>query len=176
MTRVKNAIGSIPDFPKPGILFRDIFPVFRDPSILSDMIDLLSDHVQQVLTKKVDVVIGLEARGFLFGPLLAQRLGCSFVPVRKKGKLPGECIQVSYTLEYGTDVFEMQKGSIQPGQTVIIVDDLIATGGTMKAACDLVKKMEGEILECIVVIELVDLKGKEKLTYPFFTLVDFEGE
>ncbi|XP_041457230.1 adenine phosphoribosyltransferase-like [Lytechinus variegatus] len=173
--RVKNAIGAIPDFPKPGILFRDIFPLFRDPSILNDLIDLLVHHVKQAF-QQVDVVVGLEARGFLFGPMLALRLGCGFAPIRKKGKLPGECIQVSYTLEYGTDVFEMQKGAVKAGQKVLIVDDLIATGGTMHAACQLVRSMEAEVLECLVIIELIDLKGKEKLTAPFHTLIDFEGE
>ncbi|XP_788872.2 adenine phosphoribosyltransferase, partial [Strongylocentrotus purpuratus] len=172
----KECNRTIPDFPKPGILFRDIFPLFRDPSILSDLLDLLVHHVQQNFKDKVDVVVGLEARGFLFGPMLALRLGCGFAPIRKKGKLPGECIQVSYTLEYGTDVFEMQKGAITAGQKILIVDDLIATGGTMMAACQLVKNMEAKVLECLVIIELTDLKGKEKLTDPFHTLIDFEGE
>lgn len=174
LERIKKTIGCIPNFPKEGIIFRDIFPVCQNPEIFGDLIDIFVEHLQQK-HEKIDVVVGLEARGFLFGPILAQRLKCSFVPIRKKGKLPGECIQVSYELEYGTDIFEAQKSAIKKDQKVIIVDDLLATGGTMKAACDLVDKMSGKVLECLVAIELTDLKGRDKVPYPLKSFTSFDG-
>ncbi|XP_072039881.1 adenine phosphoribosyltransferase-like [Amphiura filiformis] len=164
---VRDKIGLIPDFPKPGILFRDIFPLFKDPALLNDLILLLVEHIKE-RHEKVDVIVGLEARGFLFGPMIAQHLNAAFVPIRKKGKLPGECVKVEYTLDYGTDVFEAQKNAVQPGEKVIIVDDLIATGGTMDAACQLISGMGGDILECLAVIA-----GVEKLKKPFFALIRF---
>jgi len=174
LNRVRAAIGSTPDFPKPGILFRDIFPVLRNPSTAKDLYDLIYDSAKNL--PKVDCVVGLDSRGFIFGPILAQSLNVSFVPVRKKGKLPGEVERISYALEYGSDEFEVQKDSIKKGEKVLIIDDLIATGGTMKAACDLMNKLEADIVQCFVVIELVDLKGKDKLKAPFKSLLEYEGE
>ncbi len=170
--RIKKSINAVPDFPKPGILFRDIFPLFKDVSVITDTISLMVEHVKEKFGS-VDVIVGLDARGFLFGPMMAVQLGCSFVPIRKKGKLPGKCVQASYTLEYGDDVVEAQVGAITKGQRVVIVDDLIATGGTMRAASNLVTQMSGTILECLVLIELLDLKGSETLKYPFHSFLKY---
>ncbi|VDI42927.1 coiled-coil domain-containing protein 102A [Mytilus galloprovincialis] len=128
IAKIKQCITGHPDFPKPGILFRDIFPVLRDASVFKMLIDVLVDHVKSK-TPNVEIIVGLDSRGFLFGPIIAQELGISFVPVRKAGKLPGEIFQVTYSLEYGQDKFEIQKDSIKPGAKVVIVDDLLATGG-----------------------------------------------
>lgn len=121
----------------------------------------------------VEVIVGLEARGFLFGPIIAQRLNCSFAPVRKKGKLPGETERVTYTKEYGADIFEVQKEAFKPGQSVVIVDDLLATGGTMKAACELIEKVGAKVTLCLVVIELKDLNGQDKLSQPCYSLIQY---
>ncbi|XP_072039004.1 adenine phosphoribosyltransferase-like [Amphiura filiformis] len=169
---VRDKIGVVPDFPKPGILFRDILPLFKDPVLLNDVILLLVKHIKE-RHEKVDVVVGLESKGFLFGPMIAQHLNAAFVPIRKKGKLPGECVKVEYTLGYGNDVFEAQKNAVRPEEKVIIVDDVIATGGSMDAACQLVAGMGGDILECLVV---ADRTGAAKLKKPVFALVPFEGE
>ncbi|KIJ70172.1 hypothetical protein HYDPIDRAFT_104847 [Hydnomerulius pinastri MD-312] len=151
------------DFPKPGVVFLDIFPIFRSPIAFETLITHFVHHITSKtipnsVFKKVDVVVGLDARGFLIGPIIALRLGAAFVPVRKKGKLPGSCKQYSYTLEYGSDSFEMQDGAIQPGQNVIIVDDLIATGGSASAAGALVKMQGGNILEYLFIVELMGLR------------------
>ncbi|CAG5121283.1 unnamed protein product [Candidula unifasciata] len=172
LARVKDALKSFPDFPKPGILFRDIFPLFRDPSVFNDLIDLLYDTIKES-SPGVQCIVGLESRGFLFGPLLAQKLGVPFVPIRKKGKLPGDLVSVTYDLEYGSDTFEAQKGSILSGQKVVIIDDLLATGGTMKAACDLVEQLGAKVDLCLVVIELADLEGRKKIPKPLKTLITF---
>uniref|UniRef100_K1Q2P9 Adenine phosphoribosyltransferase n=1 Tax=Magallana gigas TaxID=29159 RepID=K1Q2P9_MAGGI len=128
--RVKSLIKDHPDFPKPGILFRDIFPVLRNPAVFQELLDVM---VEQVKAKahNVELIVGLESRGFLFGPSIALKLNCGFAPVRKKGKLPGEKESVEYALEYGTDIFEVQKEAFKPGQSVVIVDDLLATGGKL---------------------------------------------
>ncbi|KAK2182229.1 hypothetical protein NP493_362g02005 [Ridgeia piscesae] len=173
--RVRSLITSIEGFPKPGITFRDIFPVMRDPAVFADCMALLTEHVRD-LKQPIDAVVGLDARGFIFGIVLAQQLGVSFVPIRKAGKLPGETIQVSYTLEYGSATFEVQKDALQAAQKVIIIDDLLATGGTMAAACKLIKQLECDIVECVVVIELTDLKGRDKLTDKIFSLTTYSGE
>ncbi|XP_033626195.1 adenine phosphoribosyltransferase-like [Asterias rubens] len=172
LERIKKSINAVPDFPKPGILFRDIFPLFQDVSVITETISMMVEHVKEKFGS-VDVIVGLDARGFLFGPMMAVQLGCSFVPVRKKGKLPGKCLQVSYTLEYGDNVLEAQVGSISKGQRVVIVDDLIATGGTMRAASSLVTQMSGTILECLVLIELLDLKGSATLKHPFHSFLEY---
>jgi len=175
IVQIRNTIGAIPDFPKKGILFRDIFPVFQNPAMTKDCIDVLAEYVKSKY-EHIDVIVGLEARGFLFGPMLAQQLNASFVPIRKKGKLPGEVVQVKYSLEYGEDVFEAQKGSVKPGQSVVIVDDLLATGGTMNAAVKLMSDMGADVKEGLVVIELSDLKGRTKVTSPVYSMIQFEGE
>ncbi|KAK7115021.1 adenine phosphoribosyltransferase-like [Littorina saxatilis] len=172
LDQVKSLISSHPDFPKPGILFRDIFPVFRNPKVFRHLIDLLCEHVKTAVPK-AEVIIGLESRGFLFGPMMAEQLGIAFAPVRKAGKLPGKCRSVSYSLEYGTDKFEIQDESVKPGQSVVIVDDLLATGGTMKAAVELLEGLGAKVDECLVVIELKDLNGKAKVTKPFHSLIHY---
>ncbi|XP_061404199.1 adenine phosphoribosyltransferase [Lethenteron reissneri] len=159
---VARRVGVVPDFPKPGILFRDVCPLLKDPEAFNATIELLEEKLQKHVGS-VDLIAGLEARGFLFGPSLAARLGVGFIPLRKKGKLPGETVAVSYTLEYGQDVVEAQVGALKPGQNVVIVDDLIATGGTMAAASQLIQKLGGTVLQCLVVIELVELRGRELL-------------
>uniref|UniRef100_A0A0P4VTL8 Adenine phosphoribosyltransferase n=1 Tax=Scylla olivacea TaxID=85551 RepID=A0A0P4VTL8_SCYOL len=174
-TRIKkiaDTVSTYPDFPKPGIIFRDIFPVLADPAVFTDLINVMVERVQ-ASHPTPDVVVGLESRGFLFGTPLALALKVPFVPVRKKGKLPGEVKQVSFSLEYGTDIFEAQAGRIKAGQNVLIVDDLLATGGSMKAACELVTSMGGEVTLCLVCIELVDLKGRNKVEHPVDTILKF---
>ncbi|CAG2210674.1 APRT [Mytilus edulis] len=154
IAKIKQCITGHPDFPKPGILFRDIFPVLRDASVFKMLTDVLVDHVK---SKTPNV----------------EELGISFVPVRKAGKLPGETFQVTYSLEYGQDKFEIQKDSIKPGAKVVIVDDLLATGGTMKAACELLEKASGDVLDCLVVIELSDLKGRDQVSKTVSSLIQY---
>lgn len=156
------------DFPKPGVLFKNLFPVLRNPKVFQGLIDALVEDVKSKYPA-VEVIVGLDSRGFLFGPMIAQALNIAFVPVRKKGKLPGETIKMEYSLEYGKDVCEIQKNSIQPGAKVVIVDDLLATGGTMKAASDLMEAAQAEVLACLVIIELKELNGREKLKYPLLS-------
>nr|CAD7399706.1 unnamed protein product [Timema cristinae] len=169
---VKSNISSYPDFPKPGILFRDIFSIFNNPKAAKALDSVLLRYVRKIVPQ-TDVVVALESRGFLFGPTLALELGVPFVPVRKKGKLPGTVYQQSYALEYGTDILEIQASSIQLGQKVLIVDDLIATGGTLEASCQLVRQCGGEVLQCLVVMELQDLKGKEKVSAQVESFIKF---
>ncbi|KIM68609.1 hypothetical protein SCLCIDRAFT_883714 [Scleroderma citrinum Foug A] len=151
-----------PDFPKPGVDFLDIFPLLRDPlafeTLITHFVHHITSHtIPKSVRKKVDVVVGLDARGFLLGPIIALRLGAAFVPVRKKGKLPGACVSVTYEKEYGPDTFEIQKDGVQSGQNVIVVDDLIATGGSAKAAGELVEKQGGIVLEYLFIVEVLGL-------------------
>ncbi|KAF9113244.1 adenine phosphoribosyltransferase [Mortierella sp. AM989] len=171
LKRINSLIREIPDFPKPGILFKDIFPLFQDPIAVEMVITHIVNYINTTIDKKVDVVVGLDARGFLFGPLIAMRLGAAFAPVRKAGKLPGPTIQVLYQKEYGTDVFEMQQDSIKPGQNVVVIDDLIATGGSAAGAQDLIEKLNGNILSFIFLIELEFLKGKDVLKAPVYSMI-----
>ncbi|KAM7040298.1 adenine phosphoribosyltransferase [Acridotheres tristis] len=171
---LRERVRSFPDFPEPGVLFRDISPLLKDPVAFRTLIDLLEDHVRASFPK-VDFIVGLDSRGFLIGPPLAQRLGIGFVPVRKKGKLPGATQSISYSLEYGKAELEIQNDAVEPGQKVVIVDDLLATGGTMCAAYELLKRLKAEILECLVIIELKALKGSEKLnSVPFYSLLQYD--
>ncbi|RKP14363.1 putative adenine phosphoribosyltransferase [Piptocephalis cylindrospora] len=166
LAHIQSLVRAIPDFPHKGIVFQDIFPIFQDPVAIESLTLHLLTRIKETLgeeTNKVDVVVGLDARGFLFGPALAIHLGAAFVPVRKQGKLPGACTTASYSKEYGTDVLEVQEGAIRPGQRVIIIDDLIATGGTAAAAGELVRKSKGTIAMYLFVIELLFLKGRDKL-------------
>eukprot|EP00158_Paraphelidium_tribonemae_P000871 Partr_v1_DN23573_c0_g1_i1_m14321 putative adenine phosphoribosyltransferase len=158
----KALITAIPDFPQPGILFRDIFPVFLNPLALEAVLDELYREISSA-NERIDMIAGLDARGFLIGPILALRLGCAFVPIRKKGKLPGDVHVVSYQKEYGVDSFEMQKNSIKPGDRVVIVDDLLATGGSASAGRDLVEAGGGLVTKFVFLIELLELKGRDKL-------------
>ncbi|KAH9489847.1 Sodium- and chloride-dependent glycine transporter 2 [Bulinus truncatus] len=172
LSRVREAIGAVPDFPKKGILFRDIFPVLRNPPVFKDLIDLLHQAVTES-APDVECIVGLDSRGFLFGPILAERLSIPFVPVRKKGKLPGEIIGVTYDLEYGSDTLEVQKNCVRPGVKVVIIDDLLATGGTLKAACDLMVRLQAEVCLCLVIIELTYLDGRSKVPGPVKSLITF---
>lgn len=160
MKRIEDYIIAVPDFPKPGVLFRDITGILSDPDGLKLTLNAFYKTLENV---DFDVVVGLEARGFLFGVPIAEHFHKPFVPERKKGKLPRETVEVTYNLEYGTACMEVHKDAIKPGQRVVIVDDLLATGGTAKAAAHLVEKMGGKV-ECFAfVIELAGLKGREVL-------------
>ncbi|KAM4730332.1 adenine phosphoribosyltransferase [Anableps anableps] len=170
---IQRHIRAFPDFPRKGILFRDICPILKSPVALTAVIDLFEEHVRS-RQQQVDLIVGLDARGFLFGPLLAQRLGVGFVLVRKKGKLPGATVCVAYDLEYGTAEVEIQEDAVAPGQKVLIIDDLLATGGTMHAACELMKKHQAEIQGCLVVMELKELKGADRLKpHGVFSLIQY---
>ncbi|XP_029464483.1 adenine phosphoribosyltransferase [Rhinatrema bivittatum] len=162
LLRVRERIRDFPDFPVPGVCFRDISPLLKDPAAFCAAIDLLEDHLKKTYAQ-IDVIAGLDSRGFLFGPVLAQRLGIGFVLIRKRGKLPGATESVSYSSEYGKADLEMQADAVEPRQKVVIIDDLLATGGTLYGACTLMKKLNAEILECLVLIELKMLEGAKKL-------------
>jgi len=171
---LERSIRNIPDFPKPGILFRDVTTLILDKAAFKKAVDLLAEKYKKM---KINKVVGVEARGFIFGAAVAHKLGAGFVPVRKKGKLPHKTISATYQLEYGTDTLEIHKDAIDRGEKVLIIDDLLATGGTVRAVIKLVKQLGGNIRGIGFVIELVDLGGKEKLKgYPVYSLVKFEGE
>jgi adenine phosphoribosyltransferase len=157
---IENYIRDIQDFPKKGIAFKDITPLLNSPEATNACLDLL---VSQLENQKIDKVVGVESRGFFFGILLAQRLNVGFIPVRKPNKLPFETISASYELEYGTDTLEIHIDAIQPGDKVLIHDDVLATGGTAKAVCELVEQLGGEIVQVNFLMELSFLNGKEKL-------------
>ncbi|UCG49281.1 MAG: adenine phosphoribosyltransferase [Phycisphaerales bacterium] len=157
---LQRYIRSIPDWPKKGILFRDITPLLADPKAFAGAIEALSAGF---LHAGVQYVAAVEARGFVFGAAVAEKLGAGFVPIRKKGKLPFETVSVSYDLEYGTDTLEVHRDAVGKGDKVLMVDDLLATGGTMAAACRLIEKLGGEIAGITFLIELGELRGREKL-------------
>ncbi len=168
---LKQFIRNIPDFPKQGILFRDITTLLRDKKAFKAAVTGLA---QAIRGKKVDYVIAVESRGFIFGAALAYKLGAGFVPVRKKGKLPAETLRAEYALEYGTDSLEIHKDAIKPGSRVLIVDDLLATGGTVSAVCQLSEKLKARVAGIVFLIELCDLKGRDKLKgYPVFSLIQY---
>jgi adenine phosphoribosyltransferase len=158
-----GALKRFPDFPIPGIQFIDILPLFQDPAIHTALLRALELQVLEFADSKPDVVVGLDARGFLFGPSLALRLNASFVPVRKQGKMPGPCVTAAYEKEYGTDFFQMQEGAVKPGQKVLVVDDIIATGGSAAAAGSLVKQMGGDLIGYLFILEIPVLNGRSKL-------------
>ncbi len=171
---LEKSIRNIPDFPKPGILFRDVTTLIQDKRAFKKSVDLLAKKYKG---KGFDKVVGVEARGFIFGAAVAHKINAGFVPVRKKGKLPYKTISTTYKLEYGTDTLEIHQDAITPGEKILIIDDLLATGGTVKAVTDLVNQLGGKIMAIAFVIELVDLKGKDKLKeYPLFSLIKFKGE
>ncbi|RNA25870.1 adenine phosphoribosyltransferase [Brachionus plicatilis] len=161
-----------PNFPKPGINFRDTFSLFRNQITYKKVIDLFSDHISKL---EVDVIVGLESRGFILGGAICYNLGIPFVPIRKKGKLPGKVIEYKYELEYGQDVFEIQECSIKPNQKVVIVDDLIATGGSCMAAIELLKKVKAQIIECVILVELSDLNWKKNVSVPTTSFIKFDS-
>ncbi|XP_074864710.1 adenine phosphoribosyltransferase [Carettochelys insculpta] len=171
---LEERVRAFPGFPAPGVVFRDITPLIKDPIAFRTVIDLLEAHLK-TRYPLIDFIVGLDSRGFLFGPILAQRLGIGCVLIRKKGKLPGPTESVSYALEYGEAELEIQSDAVEPGKKVVLVDDLLATGGTMGAACELMKKLKAEILECLVVIELKSLKGAEKLKpFPVYSVLQYD--
>ena len=173
MKKLKEYIRSIPDFPEKGIIFRDVTSILMDADGLKLAIDELAKCFEGMA---FDVIAGAESRGFLFGMPLAYLLHKPFVPIRKKGKLPCETVEKTYDLEYGTATIEIHKDAIKPGDKVVLLDDLIATGGTMKAAAELVEELGGEVVEMLFLIELVDLKGREVLSkYKVDSVVQFEG-
>jgi 5'-methylthioadenosine phosphorylase len=172
--KLKDKVRTIPDFPKKGILFRDITPLLQDKYSLRKLIDIFYERYKDV---KIDVVAGIESRGFILAGILAERLNAGLSLIRKPGKLPYETIKQEYSLEYGTDIIEMHKDSIKLGQKVLLVDDLIATGGTALASCNLVKKLGGQIVDCAFLIELEELGGIERLkkeNFPSFSIVKFK--
>ncbi len=169
---LKQKIRTIPDFPEPGILFRDITTLLSDAEALNETIERFAEHYKN---EKIDVVAGVESRGFIIGTPLAIRLGLGFIPIRKAGKLPGPTHGVDYDLEYGKDRVEVHQDAIPEGSRVLLVDDLIATGGTIEGSAKLVKKVGGLIVGYAFVIELTDLKGRERLQEPVFSLIEFEG-
>ncbi|RDW82641.1 putative adenine phosphoribosyltransferase 1 [Coleophoma cylindrospora] len=169
---LRAALKEFPDFPIPGIQFVDILPLFASPSHHTTLISALESQIAVFNNGRTpDVIVGLDARGFLFGPALALKIGAGFVPVRKRGKLPGPTEEAAYEKEYGTDFFQMQKDVIKPGQTVLVVDDIIATGGSAAAAGQLVEKLGGNLVGYLFILELDFLKGRDKLTAPVFTLL-----
>jgi adenine phosphoribosyltransferase len=160
MEEIKKYIRDVPDFPKPGIVFKDITPLLQNGEAFSRVISHFQKRYQ---TEKIDRIVAIESRGFIFGAALAHAMQKSFVPIRKSGKLPWKKVSQSYQLEYGTDTIHMHEDAIQKGDRLLLVDDLLATGGTAKAACHLVKKLGGEVVECAFVVELEFLKGRQAL-------------
>ena len=174
MKALGDYVRTIPDFPKPGIMFRDITTILQDPDGLKMAIDGLIDLVKDL---DYDVVVGPEARGFIFGVPVAYLLGKGFIPVRKKGKLPRETVSQKYDLEYGQAEVELHKDAIKPGQKVVIIDDLIATGGSAEAAAKLVEQLGGQVVKMVFVMELAGLKGREKLKkYDVDSLIIYSGK
>jgi adenine phosphoribosyltransferase len=174
---IKASIRTIPDYPKKGIQFRDISTLLEDPIALRMTIDTI---VHRYMNENISAVAGIEARGFIFGTVVAYELGASFIPIRKAGKLPGDTISESYELEYGEDSIEVHKDCIHKGERILLIDDLIATGGTAAAAVKLIRQLEGDIIESCFIVDLPDLGGSKKLqtelNCPCFSLCEFEGD
>ncbi len=176
LQRIKDSIKTIPDYPIPGIMFRDVTSLIENGGAFADTINLL---VARYKDQNIDKVVGTEARGFIFGEPLAAAIGAGFVPVRKPGKLPRTTVHEDYELEYGTDTLHIHSDAIKQGERVLLVDDLLATGGTAQASVKLIQRSGGIVIESAFVIELPALKGAEKLTalnVPHFSLIEFEGE
>ena len=168
---LKNSIRNIPDYPKPGIQFKDITPILQDPELFGNVIDIFHDKYK---SEKIDVILGIESRGFIFAAPLALKLGCSLAIARKPGKLPYETVSAEYSLEYGVDTLELHTDAIKKGDRVLIVDDLLATGGTASAAGELVTKLKGDIVCFAFLINLVELKGIDILKpHQVFCIVEF---
>lgn len=174
MKRIEDYVISIPDFPEPGIIFRDITGILRDPDGLKLSIDKIQEMLEGV---EFDAVLGLESRGFIFGMPIAYNLHKAFIPVRKKGKLPRETVSAKYDLEYGTAEIEIHKEDLRPGMKVVIIDDLIATGGTVEAAVKLAESLGAEVVKIAFVMELAGLKGRERLKgYDVESVITYEGK
>ena len=175
---IKSKIRTVPHYPKKGIMFRDITTLIKDPVGFRLVIDQLTQHVIETRLQ-FDVIVGIESRGFIMGGALAYTLGKGFVPIRKKGKLPAKTVQQEYQLEYGTDIIEIHKDAIKKGQRVLLVDDLLATGGTALASAALIEKLGGKVAEIVFVIDLPDIGGAKRLKakkYKIFSLTEFEGD
>ncbi|HEX5883521.1 MAG TPA: adenine phosphoribosyltransferase [Pyrinomonadaceae bacterium] len=173
MDHLKSLIREVPDFPKPGINFYDITTLLKHPEGLRNTVDALASEFEGA---KVDSVIGIEARGFIFAPALAYHLGAGFVPVRKPRKLPADCASISYDLEYGQDTLQIHRDAVGDGHRVIIADDLLATGGTARAVCDLVEQLGGTVVGLVFVVELEFLPGREKLAgYDVRSLIKYQS-
>ena len=171
MRRLQAKVRAIPDFPKPGIIFRDITPLVGDPSTLQLTVYQL---IQPFIGDAINAVAGMEARGFIFGSLAAWELGVGFIPLRKPGKLPYDVQSASYDLEYGSAALEVHIDAVNPGDKILLIDDLIATGGTAKASCELIEKLGGEVAGCAFVIELDELGGRDQLTrYKIHSLLHY---
>jgi len=171
---LKKCVRSIVDWPIEGVIFRDLTTLMKDPLALKESCDILYERYRD---QHIDKIVGIDARGFVFGAVLAYKLGLGFVPVRKKGKLPHDTIEEIYSLEYGAGVMEIHSDAISHGEKVVIIDDLIATGGTIGATVKLVEKLGGDIVECAFIIELPDLKGRELIANcAIFSIMEFEGE
>jgi adenine phosphoribosyltransferase len=171
MERLKSRIRDVPDFPKPGIVFKDITPLLSDVRSFQTVIDAFARRYAE---KPVDAIVAVESRGFIFGAALAYRIDAGFIPARKKGKLPYKTESVEYALEYGADRIEIHQDALHKGSRVLVIDDVLATGGTAKATCDLVEKVGGEVIECAFVIELCFLNGREKLKgHEIFSLIQY---
>jgi len=171
MDDLKKLIRDVPDFPKKGIIFKDITPLLQNPTGLRTAVEIISNNYKD---RVVDVVVGAEARGFILAPAVAFNLGAGFVPVRKPGRLPYEKISMSYALEYGTDTLEMHKDAVRKNQNVLMVDDLLATGGTMAACCKMVESLGGNVIGCAFLIELTFLNGRKNLNkYDIFSLIRY---
>ncbi len=171
---IKSKVRTVPNWPIKGVMFRDITTILQDAEAFRYIID---EFYERYKDKNIDKIVGIDSRGFIFGSVLAYKLNVGFVPVRKKGKLPYKTIQAEFEKEYGKDVVEMHIDAIKSSERVVIIDDLIATGGTIQAAIELVEKVGGDIIECAFVIGLPDLKGMEKIRkYNVYTMIDFEGE
>ncbi len=171
---LKKSVRSIVDWPIQGVIFRDLTTLMKDPVALKESCDIFYERYRD---KKIDKIVGIDARGFVFGAVLAYKLGIGFIPVRKKGKLPHFTIEETYTLEYGSGTLEIHHDAISDGERVVIIDDLIATGGTIGATVKLVEQLGGEIVECAFLIELPDLKGRAQVAgCPIFAIMEFDGE
>lgn len=174
MKKIEEYVRSIPDFPEPGIIFRDVTSILQDAQGLRLAIDLMQEKLKDV---DFDVVAGTESRGFIFGVPIAYNMKKSFVPVRKKGKLPCETVSMEYDLEYGTAQIEIHKDAIKPGQKVVVIDDLIATGGTVEAAVKLIESLGGEVVKIVFLMELAGLEGRKKLAgYDVESVICYEGK
>eukprot|EP01027_Heterolobosea_sp_BB2_P014487 GEZU01020804.1.p1 GENE.GEZU01020804.1~~GEZU01020804.1.p1 ORF type:complete len:181 (+),score=50.32 GEZU01020804.1:78-620(+) len=170
LENIKSLIRTVPDFPKPGIQFKDITTLLKDPTGFKQCIDIF---VERYRDQKVDVIVGIESRGFILGAAIAYALGVGFVPLRKPGKLPGKTESLEYILEYGSDKLEIHTDAIAQGSRCVIVDDLIATGGTLECGCKLVEKVGGVVVEAALIAELPELKGRSRITCPLYVLVQY---
>lgn len=170
IAHLRSLIRDVPDFPKPGIVFKDITPLLGDPAGLALAVELMA---QPFRGKHIDLVVGAESRGFIFGTAVAKALAAGFVPVRKPGKLPAHTLRYDYTLEYGSDALEIHSDAFKPGQRIVIIDDLLATGGTLASCCDLVRKLGGSLVGIAVLIELVELAGRRKVDCELTSVIQY---